>query len=163
MSGPKAENTDPRTNYAVKYGTARGHLTSQPFSVLNTEDPRVGVRDIPAPGSLMYQKYPAQKLHLQAVFFEARESENVSRVPKFLPAILGPEIAAPILWASGKIAFFLHGNPHAHKIPRFRGGGGIGIFFGGGGGKCRFYFYGREDFSERSRVSSKWEFGVAML
>ena len=25
----KAENTDPRTNYAVKYATARGHLTPQ--------------------------------------------------------------------------------------------------------------------------------------
>ena len=24
----KAENTDPRTNYAVKYATVRGHLTS---------------------------------------------------------------------------------------------------------------------------------------
>ena len=31
---------------------------------------------------------------------------------------------------------------HVHKILRFRGGG----FWGGG--KCRFYFYGREDFSE---------------
>ena len=27
------------------------------------------------------------------------------------------------------------------------GGGGV-LGFGGGGGKCRFYFYGREDFSE---------------
>ena len=25
----KAENTDPRTNYAVKYATARGHLRLQ--------------------------------------------------------------------------------------------------------------------------------------
>ena len=24
----------------------------------------------------------------------------------------------------------------------------LGFFFLGGGGKCRFYFYGREDFSE---------------
>ena len=35
---------------------------------------------------------------------------------------------------------FCRKNP-VHKIPRFRGG-----FFGGG--ECRFYFYGREDFSE---------------
>ena len=27
------------------------------------------------------------------------------------------------------------------------GGGGI-LGFGGGGGKCRFYFYGRGDFSD---------------
>ena len=34
-------------------------------------------------------------------------------------------MAAPILWAPGKIAFFLQ----AHYIPCFRGGGGF--FFGG--------------------------------
>ena len=38
------------------------------------------------------------------------------------------------------------GKTHAHKIPRFRGGGILG--FGGGGEECRFYFYGREDFSD---------------
>ena len=36
------------------------------------------------------------------------------------------------------------GKTHVHKIPRFRGGGYFG--FWGGGGPCRFYFYGREDF-----------------
>ena len=51
----------------------------------------------------------------------------------------------PILWAPGKIAFFLLENLHAHKIPRFFGGGGIfGVLGGRGGG--RFYFYGRKDF-----------------
>ena len=30
------------------------------------------------------------------------------------------------------------------------GGGGVLWVLGGGGGKCRFYFYGREDFSELS-------------
>ena len=50
----------------------------------------------------------------------------------FLPAILGPEMAAPILWAPGKIAFFLQENLHAHKIPCFRGGGYFGFFLGGG-------------------------------
>ena len=33
-----------------------------------------------------------------------------------------------------------------HKIPGFRGGGGLGFFLGGG--ECRFYFYGRGDFSD---------------
>ena len=41
---------------------------------------------------------------------------------KFPPIILGPEMAAPILWAPGIFAFFLLENPHAHKIPPFRGG-----------------------------------------
>ena len=36
-------------------------------------------------------------------------------------------MAAPILWAPGKIAFVLQETRHAHKIPRFRGGGGGGI------------------------------------
>ena len=36
---------------------------------------------------------------------------------------------------------------YVHKIPRFLGGGG---YFGlGGGGKCRFYCYGRGDSSEK--------------
>ena len=40
-----------------------------------------------------------------------------------------------------KIAFFLQENLHAHKIPRFRGGGG---YFGlwGGGGSADFIFLG---------------------
>ena len=63
---------------------------------------------------------------------------------KFLSAILGPEMAAPILWTPGKMLPFCRKN-HVHKIPRFRGGGDFGFW---GGGECRFYFYGREDFSE---------------
>ena len=39
------------------------------------------------------------------------------------------------------------GKTRVHKIPRFRGGGYFGF---GGGGECRFYFYGRADFSEMS-------------
>ena len=66
---------------------------------------------------------------------------------KFPPVILGPEMAAPILWAPGIFWFFLLENPHAHKIPPFRGG--FWVFLEGGGGwKCQFYFYGRGDFSE---------------
>ena len=44
-----------------------------------------------------------------------------------------------------KNAFFLQEKTHVHKIPRFRGGG---ILAFGGGGECRFYFYGRADLSE---------------
>ena len=51
-------------------------------------------------------------------------------------------MAAPILWTPGKMRPFCRKN-HVHKIPRFRGG-----ILGLGGGECRFYFYGREDFSE---------------
>ena len=44
---------------------------------------------------------------------------------KFLSAILGPEMAAPILklWPPGKIALFLQDYLHAHKSPRFTLGG----------------------------------------
>ena len=38
----------------------------------------------------------------------------------------------PILWAPGVFAFFLQENLHVHKIPRFRGAGYFGLFFGGG-------------------------------
>ena len=47
-----------------------------------------------------------------------------------------------------------------HKIPRFGGGGGIlGL---GGGGECRFYFYGRADFSDNSliKITASKEFLV---
>ena len=64
---------------------------------------------------------------------------------KFPPVIRGPEMAAPILWAPGIFGFFLLENPHAHKIPPFRGG--FWVFFRRGGWKCQFYFYGRGDFS----------------
>ena len=47
-----------------------------------------------------------------------------------------------------KNAFFLQENLCVHKIPRLGEGGILG--FGGGGG-CRFYFYGRGDFSDTKR------------
>ena len=43
-------------------------------------------------------------------------------VHKISPVTLGPEMAAPILWAPGIFWFFLLENPHAHKIPPFKGG-----------------------------------------
>ena len=52
---------------------------------------------------------------------------------KFPPAILGPEMAAPVLRAPGIFGFFLLENPHPHKIPPFRGvmfsleGGGVEV------------------------------------
>ena len=52
----------------------------------------------------------------------------------FPPAILGPEMAALILWAPGIFWFVLLENIHARKIPRFRGGGKLGCFLGGRGG-----------------------------
>ena len=67
---------------------------------------------------------------------------------KFPPAILGPEMAAPILWAPGIFWFFLLENPNAHKVPPVRGGGAW-VFLEGGVGKCQFYFYGRGDFSQK--------------
>ena len=57
----------------------------------------------------------------------------------FPPAILGPEMAAPILWVPGSFVFFLQENLHAHKIPRFRAGV-LGFIGEGGGWKCQFYF-----------------------
>ena len=55
---------------------------------------------------------------------------------KFVSAILGPEMAAPILWAPAKCVLSA-GKPMSHKIPRFRGGG-----FGGGGESADFIFMG---------------------
>ena len=54
-----------------------------------------------------------------------------------MSAILGQEMAVPTLWAPGIFGSFCWKTPHAHNIPRFRGG----LFFFGGG-KCQFYFLG---------------------
>ena len=43
-------------------------------------------------------------------------------------------------------------NPRAHKIPRFRAGGGV---WEGGGGECQFYSYGSGDFSESNNFVSE--------
>ena len=80
------------------------------------------------------------------------------------PQLLGPEMAAPILWAPGVLGLFLQESLHPHKIVVL-GGGGIffglgyfGFFFGGGGGKCQFYFYGRGDFPDyrERKISPKF-------
>ena len=58
-------------------------------------------------------------------FYETAPFQKKPGVRNFSARIflLGPEMAAPILWAPGIFSFFLLGNLHAHKIPRFRGGG----------------------------------------
>ena len=67
---------------------------------------------------------------------------------KFVSAILGPEMGAPILWTPGKMRSFCRKN-HVRKIPLFWGG------VWGGGGECRFYFYGRADFSELTNINQR--------
>ena len=57
---------------------------------------------------------------------------------KFVSTILGPEMAAPILWTPGKNVFFLQGT-HVHKILRFRGGF-LEFFWGGGSGEVPILF-----------------------
>ena len=62
---------------------------------------------------------------------------------KCLSAILGPEMAAPILWTPGKKRPFCRKN-HVNIILVFRGGGILGFFFGGG--KADFIFMGARIF-----------------
>ena len=59
----------------------------------------------------------------------------------------------PILWAPGIFASFLHKNLYAQNC-----------FCLGGGGECRFNFFGRGDFSEMGRnVLHPWAFGHKCL
>ena len=62
--------------------------------------------------------------------------------------ILGPEMAPPISWAPGKMRPFCM-KTHAHKIPRFRGGGILGFF---GGGSADFIFMGARIFLKGKRA-----------
>ena len=95
-----------------------------------------------------------QCLLRQVVVFHASwENHKNPRVRKNLSA-LGPEMGASILWTPGKMRSFSR-KTHAHKIPRFFWGGVFWVWGGGGGVKCRFYFYGREDFSEKTQLWAK--------
>ena len=68
---------------------------------------------------------------------------------KFLSAILGPENGCTNFYgAPRKKCVSFCRKAHVHKIPPFKGGV-IWVFFFWGGGECRFYLYGREDFSEK--------------
>ena len=95
----------------------------------------------------------------QKVIVESSFEQNKPHIRNFPPVIPGPEMAAPILWAPGIFWFFLLDNPHAHKIPLFRGG--VLGFFRKGGWKCQFYFYGRGDFSDLSHFHCIGTWGVA--
>ena len=61
---------------------------------------------------------------------------------KFVSAILGPEMAAPILWTPGKKRSFCR-KTHVHKF-LVLGGGILGC--GGGGGSADFIFMGARIF-----------------
>ena len=63
-------------------------------------------------------------------------------------------MAAPILWAPGKIAFFLQENLHARKIPRFRGGGILGFGGGGGVGSADFIFMAARIFPKNMKIGN---------
>ena len=57
---------------------------------------------------------------------------------KFLSAILGPEMAAPIFIGASNFCVLSAGTLHVHKIPRFRGvfwvwGGSADFIFMGAG------------------------------
>ena len=80
------------------------------------------------------------ELFLPSLPFELRK-DLVS--VKFVSAILGAEMAASIYGRLEKCVLSA-GKTHVHKIPRSRGG----VFWVLGGGECRFYFYGRADFSD---------------
>ena len=73
---------------------------------------------------------------------------------KFVSAILGPETAAPILSTPEKKKRSFCGKTHVHKIPRFRGGGGV-FWVLGGGGSADFIFMGRADFSDHLLTQNK--------
>ena len=60
-----------------------------------------------------------------------RKSEKILVSVKFLSAILGPEMAAPILWAPGSFWFFLVETPVPIKFIVL--GGRSRVFWKGGG------------------------------
>ena len=72
------------------------------------------------PSSFFFEDFPRLKVKI-------RKNPRVRK--NFVSAILGPEMAAPILWTPGKMRSFCR-KTHVHKIPRFRGGSADFIFMG---------------------------------
>ena len=111
-----------------------------------------------------------RRMNLQSLAMETRSFKsqclNVQKSLMsviFPPVILGPGMAAPILWAPGIFVVLSAGKPPRPKNPRFRGS----WFFGRGG--CQFYFYGRGDFSdfrgvpEMAAISGlRWRFAIVI-
>ena len=101
-------------------------------------------KKIPPPGSppvLLSQRFsphstPTVKISIRKILVSV----------KFLSAILGPERGASILWTPGQKCVLAAGKTMSIKFLVLGGGG----YFGFGGGQCRFYFYGRADFSDGS-------------
>ena len=70
-------------------------------------------------------------------FAEKTKIRKILVSVKFVSAILGPEMGAPILWTPGKMRSFCRKN-HVRKIPLF-----WGFFFGGGGGVPILFLWAR--------------------
>ena len=139
----KALNTDSRTNYAVKYATARGHLRSgflcQEAFASNLQD-----KNEACPVSMAN---PAA-----ATSGEIRNAkiQKNPRVRKIRVRNSGAGNGSPNFMDTWKKCVLSAGKPVSIKFLVLEGGGILGLG-GGGGGKCRFYFYGRADFSEKSQ------------
>ena len=72
---------------------------------------------------------PRSAIRKKGVQFGNPEIRKILVSVKFVSAILGPEMAAPILWAPGISAFFLQENSMSIKFLVL--GGGILFFLGG--------------------------------
>ena len=70
-----------------------------------------------------------------------KKSEKILVSVKFVSAILGPKMAARILWAPRKMRSFCR-KTYVHKIPRFGAGGVFWVWGGGRGGSADFIFMG---------------------
>ena len=103
-------------------------------------------------GSL-WEKIPMPQRGMNAThFYQKKKLMSII----FPPVILGPEMAAPILWAPGTFCSFCWNTPMPIKFLVL---GGVRGFFWKGGWKCQFCFYGRGDFSDfwcrRPRFSAR--------
>ena len=93
---------------------------------------------------MSYVKVPQAPFHAPLLANAESFVRKILVSVKLLSAILGPEMGASILWTPGKMHSFCRKKNHVHKIPRFRGGGGILGF--GGGGSADFIFMGARIF-----------------
>ena len=98
------------------------------------------------PRFLWFGNFCLPQLPLEVTLIPVEQNQKNPRVRKIRVRNSGAGKGCANFMDARKKCVLSAGKTHVHKIPRFRGG----VFWVlGGGGECRFYFYGRADFSDK--------------
>ena len=86
----------------------------------------MGLRTQTQNAAFFERKGPKRKPLAPKEVFKSQTIRKILVSVKFVSAILGPEMAAPVLWTPEKMRSFCR-KTYVNKIPRFKGGGILGL------------------------------------